>query len=662
MKFPKRALFFDFHTMPANPDVGKGFAMDTIAERFAQIGAEYVVFPARCNLGTAYYHTKIGIQHPALQRDLLTELAAACHRRGIGISAYINAGLSHEEGLRHREWLILRQNGQTYTDPASSFFRQMCYNSGYGEHLVAMAAEAVQHCQVDGLFLDCIRTEPCLGLECLEAMDKAGMDWRDEEQLYAYNADKCLALTRRVAAAVKAVKPDALLYFNGIGYEEQQDIGNYLEFECLPTGGWGYETLPVGARYLRTLKKPVLNMTGRFHRSWGDFGGIRTQASLEYDCLYGIANTMHTTIGDHFHPRGDINQAVAEMDEKVYRRLAALDPWTEQAVALTDIGLVMSKPYGSNKYGSPKKQAQFSREWLALRSATRMLCEEQQQFDVVSMACSWEQYQLLILPDFTPWSEELHARLKAHLAKGGKILASHQSGLDLQSGSFPFPQWGVRYLGPSPYNPAFLKNGPEISAGQPDMPITLYDAGLQVEAAPGTTVLGSIITPYYNQGWDGRHGYVYMPPDRDSGEPAVTATDQVAYIANPVFTTYNNCAPVPLRQLVANLLQRLLPRPLLRLPDAPSYSRVTVTSQPGRRMVHFLAYLPERRLERCEMIEEPLLLLEQAIQLREDGRTIKDVYLAPGGEKLPFQRTSDGYVSVTIPKIKGYALLVFAEE
>ena len=30
MNFPKRALFFDFHTMPANPDVGKGFAMDTM--------------------------------------------------------------------------------------------------------------------------------------------------------------------------------------------------------------------------------------------------------------------------------------------------------------------------------------------------------------------------------------------------------------------------------------------------------------------------------------------------------------------------------------------------------------------------------------------------------------------------------------------------------
>jgi len=96
-----------------------------------------------------------------------------------------------------------------------------------------------------------------------------------------------------------------LLYCNGIDYEAQDKLA-LLDFECLPTGGWGYETLSMGARYLRTLGKPVLNMSGRFHKSWGDFGGIRTEPSLEYDMVYGMANAMRPNIGDHFHPRGDI--------------------------------------------------------------------------------------------------------------------------------------------------------------------------------------------------------------------------------------------------------------------------------------------------------------------------------------------------------------------
>ena len=71
MSFPKWCLFFDFHTMPANPDVGKAFDFEAIADRFQQAGVQYVVFPARCNLGVAYYDTKIGIRHPALTHNLL---------------------------------------------------------------------------------------------------------------------------------------------------------------------------------------------------------------------------------------------------------------------------------------------------------------------------------------------------------------------------------------------------------------------------------------------------------------------------------------------------------------------------------------------------------------------------------------------------------------
>ncbi|MFA6928953.1 MAG: alpha-amylase family protein [Lentisphaeria bacterium] len=663
MDFPQRALFFDFHTMPANPDVGKNFDMEAISDQFQQIGAEYVVFPARCNLGTAYYNTSLGIRHPALQRDLLTELAAACHRKNIKISAYINAGLSHEEGLRHREWLILRKDGTTYkADPMNSFFRQMCYNSDYGDHLEAMAVEAIQHCGVDGLFLDCMQTEPCIGIECLKAMEKEGIDWKDGDQLYAFNYRKIVHMASRISKAVRNIKPDAFLYFNGVDFEAQQQIGSYLEFECLPTGGWGYETLQVGARYLRTLGKPVLNMTGRFHRSWGDFGGIRTEPSLEYDCLYGVANGLGTTIGDHFHPRGDINRPVMKMDAAIYARLQKIEPWCKGAVPLTDLAIVMSKPYWGAHYLEANAFKIYEREWNAICAASRMLCELKQQFNVVSQASDWSSYPLLILPDYTPMESENQTRITQHLTRGGKILASAEAGLNAEQTAFAFPEWGVDYLGESPHDPAFLQNGPEITEGQPDMPITLYDRGLQVKARPGCKVLGEIIAPYYNHTWDGYQANVYLPPDRKTGEPAVTLTEQVAYLTHPIFTSYYHCAPVPMRQLFANLLKKLLPRPLLRTPGAPSFARVTVTSQPGRRMVHFLAYQPEQRLKTCQMIEEPLIVLNQDILLREDERQVKEVYLAPGAEKIPFERTPDGYLKITLPIIKGYALIVFAEE
>ena len=661
-RFPRRTLFFDFHTMPANPDVGRCFDSDAIAEHFVSIGAEYVVFPARCNLGMAYYDTSIGIRHPALRRDLLKELSDACHRRGLRLGAYINAGLSHEEGLRHRDWLVLPPDGAIYQrNPLDSFFRQMCYNSGYGDHLTAMAQEAMSHCDMDGLFVDCVVTRPCIGIECLDDMEREGVDWRNERELHAYNFRKIRGMMERVAAAVRGVRPDALLYFNGFDYEAQCDLSDYLEFECLPTGGWGYESLPVGARYLRTLGKPVVNMTARFHQSWGDFGGIRTEASLEYDCLYGIANGMATTIGDHFHPRGDINQAVFALEKRIYGRLAKLDRWTDGALPLADMAVVMTKPYPGVRYGNAAGYAAYQREWLAVTAATRMLCEARCQFDVVSHAADWSGYEVLVLPDYTVIDAEMRERIARHLSRGGRVLASGDAGLDEEGTGFVFPDWGVEYLGQSEHEPAFFVNSQAIAHKQPDMPLRFYASGAKVKAADGVAVLAEVVAPYYGRDWDGRHGNVYLPPDKPTGEPAATLAAQVGYVSHKVFSAYHEAAPVPLRQLVVNMLELLHPRPLLRTPGAPSYLRATVTSQEGRRMVHLLAYLPERRLAGCEMIEEPLTVVGLRVELRGDIR-LKRAHLAPCGTEVALSLSEDGYWCVDVPRFSGYALVVFEQE
>jgi hypothetical protein len=134
----------------------------------------------------------------------------------------------------------------------------------------------------------------------------------------------------------------------------------------------------------------------------------------------------------------------------------------------------------------------------------------------------------------------------------------------------------------------------------------------------------------------------------------------VAYITHPVFTIYHNHAPVPMRQLVANLLPRLLPEPLLKVEGLPSFARATVTSQPGRRMVYLLAYVPERRGAAVDMIEEPIEVRDVDVALRVDGAAPRKVYLAPSGEKLEC-RVEGGYAKVTVPVVKGWAVVVFEE-
>ena len=411
---------------------------------------------------------------------------------------------------------------------------------------------------------------------------------------------------------------------------------------------------------MRPLGKPVLNMTGRFQKSWGDFGGVRTEPSVEYDCIYGIANAIPPTIGDHFHPRGDLNRAVMALDKAVYARLRPLQPWIEGAKPVVEMANVMTSGYPGYWWAGGDRPQRKALAVQALKSATRMLSELNMQFDNVTTAASWDPYKVLVLPDEVTLDGELAARLKAHLDRGGAIISSGISGLNPERNRFALDAWGVDYQGDDPFDPAYIEFKPGFSQGMPDMPVTLYERGTAIAAGPGTEVLATITAPYYSNVWDGRHGFRYTPPDKDTGRPAVTLNGRVAHASHPIFRTYFTSGALPMRQIVANLLERFLPEPLTRAPGAPSFSRVTVTSQPGRRMVYVLAYLPESRGAGINMIEEPLELNDFTVSLRLDGRVPKKVYLAPGRETLKFS-TDGNYATVTIPRVRGWAVVVFEE-
>lgn len=662
MHSPKWSIFYDFHTQVAQPDVGETFDADAFTGRLKQCGVDFIVFHARCNLGMAYYDTQVGIRHPTLKYDLIGRMSEACRRNGITMSVYFNVGLSHEEGLLHRDWLKVTPEGYVYTpDRMNHFFRLMCYNTDYAEHLLAMIREVVAGYPVAGLFLDCMHRTPCVGVECIREMKQRGVDWQDPAQVAEFARVSQVRMAQRIRDAALAIKPDLVLYFNGVSAEDQAEIGTYLEYECLPTGGWGYEVLPMYARYLRNLGKQVLNMTGRFHRSWGDFGGIRSEAGLEYDCVYGLANGLRPTIGDHYHPRGDLNPAVFDLIHTIYSRLQKLEPWIEDAVPAVDTAVVATGPEALGG---------------AVIGATRMLCELKSQFDVVTPAARWRDYRLLVLPDTTVLDEPLAARVRAHLERGGAVLASHRSGLDPAQRGFVLPEWGVRYVGEDPLvnekwdkgqqsnfaipEPAYFRAEGAAAAGLPDMPVNCYEHGAIVEALGGSAVLARVVSSYFPRHWDGEHHHLYIAPDRVSERPMVTRHGQVVYSSHPLFTSYYRYAPLPVRTLVGNLIAALLSEPLLKTEGLPSFGRAMVTQQAQRRMVWLTAYVPERRGVSIDMIEEPISLRQTVVRLRLDGRPPRRVYLAPSGTELPYT-VAAGYIGVTVPELTGYAVLVFEE-
>ena len=645
MHHPKYALFYDFHTSPEYPDVGVNFNAEEFTDRLLRCGVDYLTFHARCNMGTAYYDTKIGIRHPGLKFDLFGELAAACRKKGIALTAYLNGGISHQEWLEHREWGSIAFNGQSYRgERCSPMVRTMCYNTPYRDHLIAMICEIAENYPVAGFFLDCMSAFPCVCPCCVREMKERGIDWRNEDAVEDFAAFSAARLAEDIAAAARKYNPEYLLYFNCVPYEAQAESGSYLECECIPSRScWGYEYLPVMSHYMRTLGKPCLNMTGRFF-AWGDFGGLRPAAAVKSELLYGLANGLRPNIGDHFLPHGEICIPVMEQTERIYRELQKMEPWFDAAVPQAEIAVVYPKPIASIRYDAE------------VRGVVRMLSELHAQFDIVTTAASWEKYELLIFPDSVRFDREIAERVRKHLDAGKKIIASGWSGLDSE-GRFVFPEaWGVRCDGNCPFTPAFFLPAKRMAEGLPGMPWSIYADGISLRPAAETEVGAVLVKPQFNHEWNGLHAEFYHAPETVSDLPFLTFSRQVAHFSHALFSGYKNKASVSLRQIFRNVLEHWLPEPMLRVENAPSFLRAFVTRQAECTVIHLLAYLPEQRGVESEMIEDELIVENIALALRLDGKSPLRVSRVPECEPLEFT-AENAYLKIKLPRFQGHALI-----
>ncbi len=652
----KYALLYDFHTMSTFPDVGTEFDAEAFAEQIKSCGVDFLTWHARCNQGNAYYDTKIGTRHPSLKFDLVRELCEACHRRGIRIRLYFNGQLSDEELIRHREWNMIDFDGQAYFGGdlprkfSTPYARRVCYNSPYREHLRDMVLELAENYPVDGFFFDCLSAHACVCEHCMAEMKAKGIDYTDRNEVEKFGNYSAHRLCEFLSDAISKVLPEAQVYFNGRPSDEIAHLEDPLVCECLPTAGWGYECLPVAAHHLRTIAgkdKSVLNMTGRFN-DWGDFGGLRTAEGLEYDLFYGVANGMRPEIGGHCHPRGDMDLPVFDRIREVYGNMQQYDQWSFDAVNEPEIALV---------YPRRGLVTVFPFEESVI-AAVRMLTELKVQFDLVTDFSSWDNYKLLIFPDDVEFTPEYAERVKRHLARGGKVLATSRSGLTPDGSAFALGGlWPAKYEGKLEFDPVYFQPEGKFAHGLPDMPLSVYAGGSKVSASENADTEMYLVEAYFKTGWDGMRSNYYAPPKKIAGEPFLLRKGNIIYCSAELFAGYGQRAPQQIRTLLGNILNELVPEPRLKCSNMPSFTRAFVQSKGNMQMIHVLAYCPEKRCN-AMALEDRITLVDTEFQLRTDGKNISKVYLAPERTPLDFE-VKNGYCTVQVPKITGYALIVF---
>lgn len=643
----KRAIHLDFHTMPGIYDFNRGWDPAEFARTLKEAHVGYINAFARCNLGFAYYPTKIGIPYPGMKGDMFGDLLRECHKLDIGVSAYFNAGLDHEHSSRNMGWLRLDREGRVLRgDRTANFFRTLCYNNPeYRAYHFGMLKEISRY-DIDGLFLDCMNMEPCYCYHCLTKMKSLGIDPDDAAANVRFQEQSMVEFAEE---SVNIVDPDRkkYIFLNPMHYARVSHLDTHIEIECLPSV-WGYDYFWPYASYARNIKKDVLYMTGRFQFSWGDFGGFKNRESLEHDYYDALCAGVGVSVGDHMHPAGNLNKEVYKVIGELNEMAASLEHYTEGTRFLADTGVVVNRdlvldPALDN--GGPLLPDSYS-------GLARMFGELKQSYDIINEDMDFEKYRVLVLPDKLRMNETLRSKLASFLQKGGKVLSSGTAGVDEAQKGFALPQWDFEFEGLDSSNSSYYhiinNDDPKVS----DMDYCMYSgSGTLIKA---DRALALYVKAYFDRQWDGFHGYFYTPPEKETGHAAATLNREgnVCHISFEIFNAYFNGAAYAAKALVQKCLSLLLPDPLIRTEGVPSTARVTATGRGEYTLLHVKVTYPETR-GRINVIEEHNVLKAGAVVY------LKGEYESARAlpEKTPVAMAMEnGYAKITLPEITGYKM------
>lgn len=655
-----RQVHLDFHTSEAITPIGDRFDKKQFQEMLKRGHVDSITVFSKCHHGWAYHPSEANEMHPGLSFDLLGAQIEAAHEINVKTPVYLSAGLDEKLARRHPEWLIRDKHDRTnwvegFLQPG---YHQFCMNTTYLDILLGQIREVLSRYEADGLFLDIVGVRKCYCHSCVESVRREGKDPRDEEAMRRLWEKTYAHYTAKVKETVESVKPGLPIFHNGghiaRGRRDLAFMNTHLELESLPTGGWGYDHFPLSARYAQTLGVDFLGMTGKFHTSWGEFGGYKHPNALRYETALSLAHGARCSIGDQLHPDGLMDTATYELIGQAYREVESKEAWCLKAVNVADVALLSLEAAGVH----PLARAEGVRPADADAGAVRMLLEGKFLFDVIDKEHDFSAYRVLILPDYVAVDEGLQGKLMNYIRDGGKILATGWSGLDPDGSGYAI-DLGVRDLGPNPYRPDYFR--PFFKPGNlGEASFVMYAQGRRIELAGGTE-LGAREDSYFNRDVFTFCSHQHTPTSRAYGGPAMVESGSGIYLAWNVFEDYADKGSLILKEAVLYALNRLLPGRTLQT-DLPAQGVVTLQEQKEeKRLVQHLLYAsPVRRGKNIEVIEDIIPLYGVQTSIR-TPRRVKHVYLAPQQQPIPF-RVEGQTVSYTVPKLECHQMVVLDYE
>lgn len=649
-----RQVHLDFHTSEHIEDIGKKFDKKQFQTALKKGHINSITLFSKCHHGWAYHPSKANEIHPHLDFDLLGAQIQAAHEIGVKTPIYLSAGLDEKMAHRHPEWLVRNLDESTtwakdFTEPG---YHKMCMSSPYLDYLVKQIEEVCKNYDADGIFLDIAGVQPCYCQNCIAEREELGLNPYDENDVLKHAEMVYKRYAEKTRAAVDKYKPNLSLFHNG-GHIRQgrRDLVNYnthLELESLPTGGWGYDHFPFSARYCQGLGVDYLGMTGKFHGSWGEFGGFKHPNALRFEVTLAAANGAKCSVGDQLSPSGEMDMVTYDLIGSAYSELEGKEEWLDNVESVADIAIISHEAYVGDLSTGQMTKVDDSGSGVC-----RIMLEGKYLFDVIDFESDLSKYKVIILPDVIRADIDFAKRLREFCDCGGKVLATGKSVLHENSNEFCL-NLGAEWIKENPYKPDYFRPLEKIK-DMGDTGYIMYGNGEKIRCIGNE--LGIRENPYFNRTRVHFCSHQHTPNSCEYGGARMTEGKDGIYIAWNIFADYAQSGELHLKQMVIFALDRLLDSAKTLKTNLPAQGIVTLMKQSDRLICHLLYASPVKRGNGIEVIEDivPIYNVELAIKT---NRKINKVYLAPQKEDIDFTY-DNGYISVKLAKIECHQMVVF---
>ncbi len=657
-----RQVHLDFHTSGLIRDIGAKFNKRQFQEALKVGHVNSITVFSKCHHGYSYHPTKVGQQHTHLKFDLLARQIDACREIGVRCPIYLRAGLDELAAFANPTWVVKKKDGTTYKPLEVEWFvRILRFNSPYLDYLCAQIEEVVQRWpDNDGIFLDIIGTQRDYSDDALKEMKQLGLNPENDAEVQTYAEQVLFRYFKASTAAAQSVRKDTPVFHNSghisLGARKALAHNTHLELESLPTGGWGYDHFPMSARYVLTQKWDFLGMTGKFHNTWGEFGGFKRPAALQYECGAMVAYGAKCSVGDQLHPNGEMNLDTYRLIGSAYAEIERKEPWCDHVKPVARIALVSCEINQERWRGGQAASA------VADEGTGRMLLELHQPFVVLDMHADWSAFDLVVLPDTFVMNAANVAKAKKLLARGGRIIGAGSALLNEAHTAFAIDP-GARLLGRSKGEMDYLLATPLTPGVAVKSAIVIPGGAFEIKPTRAK-VLANRRESYFNRTWEHYCSHQHAPDAPGAATPAAVIGKQIAYFAHDIFTRYRTYGQPLYRDFFEAALRRLLGGKLPVETNLPKGARISVMEQPReRRYVTHLLYAPTST--RGKFNGQPIELIEDLVPLRDITvalrlpRKVKTVRLVPDGGALEFTQR-DGLVMFTVPEFTAHQMIELA--